>query len=69
MKNEETFDEKKYRLLERWTVKKKGSKYRSQARRCSIYFCSQTYCHKMDVNEYKSIEKMLSLFEPCRVSK
>lgn len=64
--NEELFSEKKTRLLECYYGRKKRSK---NEKSCSIHFCSENYSHKMSVNEYENIKKILSTFESCSVSK
>eukprot|EP00102_Acyrthosiphon_pisum_P022162 XP_016659372.1 PREDICTED: uncharacterized protein LOC107883604 isoform X2 [Acyrthosiphon pisum] len=63
---EETYSEKKYRLLERY-VKKNTAKKKNQARICSIHLCSRPYCHKMSVKEFENIEELLLSFEFCRL--
>ncbi|XP_022169800.1 uncharacterized protein LOC111033403 isoform X2 [Myzus persicae] len=60
--NEELFSEKKTRLLECYYGRKKRSK---NEKSCSIHFCSENYSHKMSVNEYENIKKILSTFESC----
>ncbi|XP_060857594.1 uncharacterized protein LOC132935147 [Metopolophium dirhodum] len=61
-KKEESYSEKKYRLLERY-VKKNVPKKKNQARICSIHLCSRPYCHKMSVNEFENIEELFLTFE------
>ncbi|XP_060856875.1 uncharacterized protein LOC132934570 [Metopolophium dirhodum] len=65
-RKEETYSEKKYRLLERYT-KKKVSKNQNQARRCSIHLCSRYYCQKMTVNECENIKNLFLTFEYCHL--
>jgi len=65
-KKEESFSEKKYRLLERY-VKKNVLKKKKQT--CSIYLCSRSYYRKMSVNECENIKELFLTFESCRVSK
>ncbi|XP_060857680.1 uncharacterized protein LOC132935215 [Metopolophium dirhodum] len=61
-RKEETYSEKKYRLLERY-AKKNVSKNQNQARRCSIHLCSRPYCQKMTVNECENIKKLFLTVE------
>ncbi|KAL4153402.1 hypothetical protein QTP88_001235 [Uroleucon formosanum] len=59
---DETYLEKKYRLLERY-VKKNVPKNQNQGRRCSIHLCSRSCRQKMTVNECENIKKLFSTFE------
>jgi len=66
-KKEESYSEKKYRLLERY-VKKNVPKKKNQARICSIHLCSRSYCQKMTVNECENIKKLFLTIESFHVS-
>jgi len=66
-RKEETYSEKKSRLLERYQ-KKNVSKNQNQARRCSIHLCSRSYCQKMTVNECENIKKLFLTIESFHVS-
>lgn len=65
--NEESYSDKKFRLLERY-VYENVPKNPNQARKCSIHLCSQPYSHKMTVNECENIKKLYLTFEFCQVS-